>query len=329
MTTLLRMTTPLGDAFEVAAHDLGPADAPVAVACVGGLHGDELNGVFVLARLASFLADVAARRRKGLRLAARVRIVPAVNVLGLNMRRRTWPFDGTDLNRMFPGYRLGETTQRIASAVLTATREAAARIDVHSSNRDFEEMPQVRLVQPSETERWGARQFGLTAVIEQRPTAIATSTLAHAWRTLGGETYVLQAGIAGSLQLAHCERVFRSLVDFLTRTGTLRGVTLARDDEDDVHVFPPDQVIPIVAAHAGFLVSGMAVGTWIHAGQPIGFVYDGFDGALRDEIKAPVAGLLAGVRRQPLLCEGDLVARVLARTAYPGLADTFLAGQSQ
>ena len=35
-------------------------------------------------------------------------------------------------------------------------------------------------------------------------------------------------------------------------------------------------------------------------------------GEVRIRITAPVAGLLAGLRRQPLLCKGDLVARILA-----------------
>ena len=51
-------------------------------------------------------------------------VIPAVNVLGVNTRSRHWPFDGTDMNRMFPGYDGGETTQRIAAAVLELTLAA-------------------------------------------------------------------------------------------------------------------------------------------------------------------------------------------------------------
>ena len=67
-------------------------------------------------------------------LLRRVLILPAVNVLGVNTRSRNWPFDGTDVNRMFPGYDAGETTQRIAAAVLELTAQAKWRIDIHSSN---------------------------------------------------------------------------------------------------------------------------------------------------------------------------------------------------
>src|SRR5690606_23556511 len=121
---LLHMTAPSREDFDVPYHDLGPRGEPPGLALVAGLHGNELNGVFVLARLASFLRQVAEGRRPGAELLGRVVVIPAVNVLGLNVRRRAWPFDGTDVNRMFPGYDAGETTQRIAAAVLAATEGA-------------------------------------------------------------------------------------------------------------------------------------------------------------------------------------------------------------
>ncbi len=163
---LLHMTAPLRDAFDIPFHAIGAASEPLRLALVGGLHGNELNGIFVLGRLADFLAEVAAGARLPLRLHGRVVIIPAVNVLGVNTGSRVWPFDGTDINRMFPGYDVGETTQRIAHAVLQATRPSYFRIDVHSSNPEFEEVPQVRLYDPTHAERETARHFRPPAIVE-------------------------------------------------------------------------------------------------------------------------------------------------------------------
>lgn len=325
---LLHMTAPSREDFDVPYHDLGPRGEPPGLALVAGLHGNELNGVFVLARLASFLRQVAEGRRPGAELLGRVVVIPAVNVLGLNVRRRAWPFDGTDVNRMFPGYDAGETTQRIAAAVLAATEGARWRIDVHSSNVDFEELPQVRLFEPDDQERAAARWLGLPAVIERPVTPLLTTTLAYAWKQRGGRGLVVQAGHAGSLQPPHCERLFRALVDFLERSGLLVGVRLA-EPEEDVHVFGPRQSVPLIAEHAGWFVSRLEVGQWIQAGERIGYVYDGFTGDLAAEIHSPVSGLLAGIRRQPLLCEGDLVARILIRGELAALPDTYLMGHGQ
>lgn len=323
------MTAPVRDPFEIPYHDIGGTDGAPSVALVGGIHGNELNGIYVLAHLARFLRAVAAGERPPLVLADRVVIVPAVNVLGVNLRERAWPFDGTDLNRMFPGYDAGETTQRIANALIQATRDAAVRVDVHSSNLDFEELPQVRLYDPSDAERRTARLFGLPAVVERPSSTIFTATLGHAWRALGGQNFIVQAGRAGDLQLDHADRVFGALVRFLTRLGVLEGTRLADEDEEVWH-FGPRQTLPLAAPQSGLFVTKLAPGAWLRAGDHIGYVYDAFDGRMRAEVKAPVSGLLSGIRRQPLLCEGDLVARIQTREELPeGGAETYLYGHGQ
>jgi uncharacterized protein len=323
----LQMTAPLREDFTIPYHDLGPPAETPAAALVAGVHGDELNGVFVLARLATFLGRVAAGEQPGC-LRARVLIVPAVNVLGLNICTRTWPFDKTDINRMFPGYDRGETTQRIAAAVTALTRPACYRVDIHASNREFEELPQVRLYGPTDAERAAAQLFGLPAVIERPLSAVLTSTLVHAWRDTPGERYVLQAGHAGGLQPGHCERLFQALLAFLVRKGLLDGVPLAEEPHPPHH-FGVRQGFPLISDHAGIFVASAEVGRWLQAGAVIGQVYDGFTGALREEIHAPVPGLLTGIRRQPLLYQGDLVGRIQTTFEVAEEVDTYLHGHGQ
>jgi hypothetical protein len=317
--TLLQMTAPLREDFTIPYHDFGPATERPKLALVGGLHGNELNGIFVLSRLAEFLRRIADGRQPGQELAGRILVVPAVNVLGVNTGSRRWPFDKTDINRMFPGYDRGETTQRIANAVFQLTRMAQYRIDIHSSNADFEEVPQVRLYEPCEDERASAMLFGLPAVIERTTDNVFTSTLGHAWHTTGGENFVIQAGRASDLQLAHCERLFRALMAFLHHTGIVSGLQLAPEDQDS-HYFPLGQTCPLISDYAGLFVSHVPVGAWLQAGDMIGQVYDAFLGERRAEIRAPFAGLLSGIRRQPLLYEGDLIARLQTRVRVEGFS---------
>jgi Predicted deacylase len=306
---LLFMTAPTREDFTIPFHDIGEPGRRPKVAFVAGLRGDELNGVFVLSRLADFLTAVATGKHAHQSLQERVIIIPAVNVLGLNTRSRQWPFDKMDINRMFPGYETGETTQRIAHAVLNATRDAYYRIDVHSANEYFEEMPQVRLYEPHDDERASACLFGLPAVIERPVNKLFTATLAYAWRAFDGENFVIQVGQAGNLQRQHCERLFHALVAFLLHSGILQGAEISEEDED-LHYFGLKQALPLVSSSAGMFVSTLEVGSWLKAGDTIGYVYDSFNGRVLEEVRAPRAGLLTGIRRQPLLFEGDLLARI-------------------
>lgn len=322
-SSLLHMTAPLREDFDVPCHDIGAELGTPRVALVAGIHGNELNGVFVLARLAAYLREVHAGERPGQSLRARVIVIPAGNVLGINTRSRHWPFDGTDINRMFPGYDAGETTQRLAHAIFAATKPAHYRVDIHSSNLDLEELPQLRLYDPIPAEREHAVWFALPAVVERPVNTVFTNTIGHAWRCWGGENYVIQAGQAGYLQHRHCERLFRGLVTFLEEAQVLHGTGLHARDLD-VHQFGLAQSCPLVAEQAGMFVSTLKVGRWLRAGEVVGYVYDAFNGAISAEIKTPVNGLLTALRRQPLLFEGDLIARLHTREPSGGGDDRYL-----
>lgn len=318
MPTLLKMSAPLRDDFEIPFHDLGPAERPPRLAVVAGLHGNELNGVFVLSRLTAFLKSIAGgEKRSPQRLCERVIIIPAVNVLGVNTRSHGWPFGKVDINRRFPGSDSGETAERIAAAVLEITRHSYYRIDIHTSNLDIEEMPQVQLYDPNDDERASACLFGLPAVIERSLDSLVATTLVHAWREYGGENFIIQAGQAGNLQPPHCEALFRALIAFLERTGIVEGLTLS-EDEDDLHYFGRNQCFNVFAQQSGIFVSRLQVGRWIQAGELIGHIYDGFTGNILTEVIAPVTGLVSTLRRQPLLFEGDLMARVQTLKATGG-----------
>ena len=80
---LIRMTTPVGEPLEIPIHDLGPKEKPPKMVLVSGIHGNELNGIFVLARLAEHLKSRGENADGAPSLRERVLIIPAVNVLGL------------------------------------------------------------------------------------------------------------------------------------------------------------------------------------------------------------------------------------------------------
>ena len=43
-----------------------------------------------------------------------VTVILSANPFSMNIGKRFWAMDDTDINRMFPGYHLGETTQQLA-----------------------------------------------------------------------------------------------------------------------------------------------------------------------------------------------------------------------
>lgn len=277
-------------------HDIGPRERTPRLALVADIHDQDVNGMFVLSRLAAFLRDVEAGERRGLRLRERVLIVPTV---GANA-------DGQEVNAR----RIGWARWAVTEAVVALTRIAYYRVEIHPASLDVEEMPQLRLYAPNDDERASACLFGLPAVIERPLEPTDTPGLMRIWRLHSGENFSIHAGQTGSLQTAHCETLFRALVAFLDRTGIVSGLRLA-DDEENLRYFGLRQTFVVLAEQSGIFSSRQEVGRWVKAGEDLGRVYDGFTGGERARVMAPVAGLLASLRRQPLLQAGDLVARIL------------------
>ncbi|MFO1372596.1 MAG: succinylglutamate desuccinylase [Candidatus Competibacteraceae bacterium] len=287
-------------------HDLGPRARAPRLALVADLGGSELNGMFVLARLAGFLKSIQAGEQPGLRLRERVVIIPAGHALRAQGNYKVR--GGLDLINA-----AGVRVQPVVDELVAITRKAYYRVDIHTTSLDLEEMPQVRLYAPNDDERASACLFELPAVIERPNDHGVASCLVRLWRVYGGENFVIRAGQSGSLQTQHCEVLFRALVVFLDRTGIVSGLKLV-DSDEDLRYFGAEQIFVVLAEQSGLFTSRLEVGRWVQAGEELGHVYDSFSGGVKVRVVAPVAGLLASLRRQPLLCEGDLVARILLPT---------------
>ncbi|QQS54938.1 MAG: hypothetical protein IPM89_03640 [Candidatus Competibacteraceae bacterium] len=277
-------------------HDFGPRARAPKLALVADPREAELNGIFVLSRLAAFLRGIEAGERRGLRLRERVVIVPAV--------------EGPTGSGGGRGRR-GPSVPRVATeAVVELTQAAYYRVNIRPASPELEDMPQVCLYAPNGDERASACLFGLPAVIERPVEETAPSDLMRAWRPCGGENFVIHAGQAGTLQTGHCEALFRALVAFLDRTGIIGGLRPSNEDED-LHYFGLEQICVVLAEQSGIFSSNLNVGRWVRAGEALGHIHDGLSGDIPAPVAAPVTGLLASLRRQPLLCAGGLVAQVL------------------
>lgn len=291
-------------------HDMGPRGRAPRLALVGDLDGRELNGMFVLSRLAAFLRGVEAGERRGLRLRERVVIVPTV---GAWNRRGTGP---RPIGRARAAHHRRSGEWAMTKAVMELTQAAYYRVDIHPVSLDVEELPHLSLYAPNDDERASACLFGLPAVIERPAEDESTPDLVRAWRFHGGENFVIHLGQAGSLQTGHCETLFRALVAFLDRAGIIGGLRLV-GEEEQLRYFGSRQIIVVRAGQAGIFSSNLEVGRWVQSGEELGQIHDGFTGGVRARVVAPANGLLASLRRQPLSCEQDLVARILAPDAAP------------
>jgi predicted deacylase len=115
----------LVEVLTITAERSGPT-----VSVLGGVHGDELEGVAAARLLAGRLA--------GSLVAGRVRIVAVANPLAFAARSRVTPFDGSNLARCFPGRPDGTVTERIADVLTTVVISGSDLvIDLHSAGAAY------------------------------------------------------------------------------------------------------------------------------------------------------------------------------------------------
>ena len=84
------------------------------VAIIGAMEGDSILPLYC----ASSLVDFFKNKIEEEKIKGDILIIPSINHYALNIGKRFWPLDNTDINMMFPGYEFGETTQRIAKKFL-------------------------------------------------------------------------------------------------------------------------------------------------------------------------------------------------------------------
>mgnify|MGYP002520121641 CR=1 FL=1 len=110
---IYRMSSPYRDEFRITGYEFGDGEKTVAI--IGAMRGDEIQQQYVCAQIVKRLIKIEKDGRidKG----CKILVIPNANPFSMNLEKRFWSMDNTDINRMFPGYDKGETTQRIAAAL--------------------------------------------------------------------------------------------------------------------------------------------------------------------------------------------------------------------
>jgi len=287
---------------------VGPSPGPT-VAVLGGVHGDEYEGVIAALSLARTLA--------GELVAGQVRIAAPAHQAAWAAGTRRSPVDGIDLARVFPGHRDGGPTERVAHALTEQVIVGAdLLIDLHSAGSDFE-MPFLCGFQASDEhvrgDRLGARSQRFAEAFAARFT----------WRHDGAPapgrslTAAFELGVPAIYVEGHGGRSIRA--DDLS--GYHDGVCRVLHLLGMLNESPAPSQTPvavrgdgntdagIVAPSSGYLVARCAVGDLIRIGDTIATIVD-LDGTCRSEILAPQTGSVMLLRREARVSAGDTVCLV-------------------
>ncbi len=267
------------------------------VVILGGIHGDETQGVLAAGRLA---VDETRLTR------GRVDIVPVCHEAAFQADSRTSAIDGGNLARVFPGDSSGGATEQIAHHIFTEVLSGCdLLIDLHTSGQGYD-MPFLAGYQSDTTTgdslaKHAASAFG------------ADFLWRHPGRSEGRTVSVVDQAMyvecpgGGSMSPASVDayvvgvqRVL-AMMDMIAvgPSGPARAavhVTGGGDLDRDM----------ISVRHDGMFVTDLMSGTNVEAGQLLGTVV-ALGGQLLEEVHAPYEAWVMAVKRRPPVIADDLV----------------------
>ena len=124
---IVTLKSPYRDDFQINGYRFGKGEKTCCI--VGAMRGNEVQQLYVCSQIIRALSNI--EKKGDLVYGKQIMVIPSLNPFSMNIQRRFWSVDNTDLNRMFPGDAHGKTTQRIAAEHIRFYKGISVRHSVY------------------------------------------------------------------------------------------------------------------------------------------------------------------------------------------------------
>ena len=303
--TIFSMKSPHRDDFEIIGYRFGSGEDTLAI--VGAMRGDEIQQQYICARMVAALKEL---DRKG-RLAdgKSVLVIPSCNPFSMNVSKRFWAMDGTDINRMFPGYDKGETTQRIAAALFEHIKGFKYGIQMASFYMPGDFVPHVRMLKTGYEDVETAAHFGLPFVTIRKPLPYDTTLLNYNWQIWGCKAFSLYAGQTNYVEDSTSIQSEEAILRFLNKEGIITHKSKSGGYESVV--LDEGDLCNVIARRAGIFYCLKKAGDVVADGDILAYILDPYDSSLLEAVKTPVSGTVFFAHNKPLALEHSILYRII------------------
>ena len=302
---LFEMPSPYRDNFRITGYRFGEGEHTMAV--VGTMRGDEIQQQYICAHLISELQMI--ERRGELTQGKSILVIPSCNPFSLNVSRRFWAMDNTDINRMFPGYDQGETTQRIASAIFSRISDYKYGIQMASFYMPGDFVPHVRMLKTGYEDVERARLFGFPYVTVRKPLPFDTTLLNYNWQLWNTKAFSIYSGQTDKISPQLSSLTEDAILRFMQRTGIINRSSILTAGYESVFI-DEESLVNIKASRAGLLFQLKKVGDNVYPGDVIARIIDPYDGSTREEVRSKVRGIMFFETNKPLVLQNSLLYRI-------------------
>ena len=280
---------PSGTRIYISSHLYRSENEGPCVLVLGGIHGDEINGVEIVRRAVN----------EGLfenLLLGTVIAIPLLNIYGFINFSREVP-DGKDVNRSFPGSLKGSLASRVARTLTKKILPIADfGLDFHTGGNSRYNYPQIRYSKLDQQAKELALAFGAPYIIQK---GIIPKSLRKVAKEMeipllvyeGGESVRLD-GFAISKGLNGLKRVLKS-----------KGM-IAEAPQVNVNPIHFKKTGWVRAPHSGVFIWSKSSGTKVLTGEPLGQINDPY-GTRTVVVHANRDGHIIGHNNASVVNQGD------------------------
>lgn len=293
------------DDMDILGYRFGKGEKSCVV--LGALRGDEIQQLYVCARLVSFLRET--EKDGGIMPGKSVMVVPTAVGFSMNVGSRLWAPENRDINRRFPGSANGSTTDRIAWALFERLRLYRYGVQLTSFYQPGSFIPHVRMMDTGRQNPELAREFGLPYAYVRQMRTVDESTLNYNWQLAGTQAFSLYAGKTQEIDENAADQTLRAIIRFLNRRGAIRSDTTPGSASS---VISDGDLTTVASSSAGLLRRVKFAGAHVRRGEQLAFIINPLDGSVREVLKTPVTGTLFFVQDGPFIIEHSPVFQVLS-----------------
>lgn len=301
---LYSIQSPYRQPMDVVGFKFGSGEKALCV--VGAMRGNEIQQMYVCSRLVSRLKEL---EREGCICDGKeIMIIPCVNYYSMNIGKRFWTMDNTDINRMFPGYDLGETTQRIADGIFKEIQGYTYGVQMASFYQQGDFLPHVKLMETGFTSHEEMTDFGLPYAFVRTPRPYDTTTLNYNWQVWGTKAFSLYTNATDNVDESSAKTAVDAIVRFMVRRGIIKANVSSGYLTE---IISENRLIQIHSPSAGICRSYVRAGDELRIGDLLCEIIDPLEGDVIAKILSPVNGIVFFRYNRPLEFEKSVLYKII------------------
>ncbi len=277
-----------------------------SAAIVGAMRGNEVQQMYVCSRVIRELKKLEAAG--AITPDCEIIVVPCVNYYSMNIGKRFWAMDNTDINRMFPGYDQGETTQRIADCLFSVIKGYEFGIQLASFYQPGNFLPHVKMMDTGFMDPELMKDFGLQFGIIRKPRPYDTTTLNYNWQIWETKAFSVYTNATDDIDENAADEAVYAILRFLDRQGI---VSINTPPGYITKITDESRTKQIRSEAAGIFRSVVAIGKRVDRGDLLGVISDPFEGEVVSEIRSPVSGTVYFEYHDPLINSNTVCFKII------------------